>query len=77
MPKNSYGRPVCTVHNGRRWINVLEGKGPFRGSFVSMEAAVAVGRSHAVDARTVHHIYDIDGEIVETRSYEHGARSAA
>jgi hypothetical protein len=77
MPRNSYGRPVCTVHNGRRWINVLEGKGPFRGSFTSREAAVAVGRSHAVDAKTVHLIYDDTGEVVETRSYEEGARPAA
>jgi hypothetical protein len=77
MSRKSYGRPVCTVHNGRLWLNVLEGKGPFRGSFLTREAAAAVGRSHAIDSKTVHVIYDPDGTIVESRSYEEGRRPAA
>lgn len=63
-------RPILTVFNGRTWVNVLEGKGPFRGSFATKEAAVAVGRAHAADAKTVHLIHDESGEIVETKSYE-------
>jgi hypothetical protein len=63
-------RSVLTVYNGRVWINLLEDKGPFRGSFSSREAAVTVGRTHAASARTIHVIQDEAGEVVETKSYE-------
>jgi hypothetical protein len=77
MPRRTLGHPVCTVHNGRRWINEVEGRGPYRGSFLSREAAVAVGRAHAADAGAVRMIYDLEGNVVESHSYERGTGSAA
>jgi hypothetical protein len=67
-------RAVITTYSGRFWVNVLERRGPLRGSFATREAAIAVGRAHAADARTVHVIEDEAGEIVETKSYERLAR---
>jgi Uncharacterized protein conserved in bacteria (DUF2188) len=63
-------RSVLTVYNGRAWVNILEGKGPFRGSFASRDSAVVVGRAHAADSKTIHVIHDENGAIVETKSYE-------
>jgi hypothetical protein len=63
-------RPILTIYNGRCWINVVEGKGPLRGSFPSRDAAAIVGRAHAADAKAVHLIYDESGLIVEKKSYE-------
>jgi hypothetical protein len=65
---------VLTAYNGRIWLNILDGKGPLRGSFSSREAAIAVGRTHAASAQTTHVIHNEVGEIVQTDSYERLAR---
>ena len=45
-------QPVVTSYNGRWWINELDRVGPVWGSFVTKDAAVAVGRALATDGRT-------------------------
>ena len=62
-------RSVRTVYNGRVWINELDTKGPYRGSFQTKEAAVAVGRAHAAAQGRLHVIQDMDGNVLETLSY--------
>ena len=63
-------RPILTIYNGRCWVNVVEGKGPLRGSFPTSHTAAIVGRAHAADAKTVHVIHDESGVVVERKSYE-------
>ena len=70
MRTNKLPRAVLTIYNGRLWINIVERKGPLRGCFASKEAAIAIGRAHALDAGTTHIIQNEAGEIVETASYE-------
>ena len=62
-------RSVRTVYNGRVWINELDTKGPYRGSFQTKEAAFAVGRAHAAAQGRLHVIQDMDGNVLETLSY--------
>ena len=65
---------VLTSYNGRWWINEFERVGPVRGSFASKEAAVAVGRALAIDARTTHVIHDESGAVIEAASYRAASR---
>jgi hypothetical protein len=70
METNKQPRAILTIYNGGLWVNVQENEGQLRGSFSSKEAAIAVGRAHAVGARTVHVVQDEHGDVVTTTSYE-------
>jgi Uncharacterized protein conserved in bacteria (DUF2188) len=71
MPRRDIPSPraVLTLHDGRSWINEVRTLGPVPGTFATRDAAVAVGRELAMEARATHVIHDESGVVIEAVSY--------
>jgi hypothetical protein len=63
-------RAVLTLHDGHSWINEVRTLGTVPGTFATRDAAVAVGRELAIEARATHVIHDESGAVIEAVSYQ-------